>query len=75
VAKSRNETNPLHRTNPAETAEDETIRGTEGKWVLVVDGRVVASSDSIKEVFRAAAKYPPERSVVTRILHGGASFY
>ncbi len=58
-----------------ESVEVEAIRGTEGKWVLVVDGRVVASSDSIKEVFRAAAEYLPERSVVTRILHGGASFH
>lgn len=57
------------------TAETETIRGTEGRWVLVVDGRVVVSSDDIKAVFEEAAKYPRERAVVTKILHWGTSFY
>jgi len=57
------------------SAKVETIRGVEGKWVLVVDGRVVVSSGDIKEVLEEARKYPSEKSVVTRILHGGASFY
>ncbi len=65
----------LSRGIPVKSAEVETIRGIEGKWVLVVDGHVVVSSDNIKEVFEEARKYPSEKSVVTKILHGGASFY
>lgn len=53
----------------------ETVRGTEGEWVLVVNGRVVASSESAEEVFKEAMKYPPEEAMVTKILSGGASFY
>ncbi len=57
---------------PVETGK---VRGVEGKWVLVVNDRVVVSSDSVEMVFREAAKYPPEQVVVTKILSGGASFY
>jgi len=57
---------------PIETGR---VRGVEGKWVLVLNDRVIISSDSAEKVFREATKYPPEQVLVTRILSGGASFY
>jgi GT2 family glycosyltransferase len=60
------------RMKPIETGR---VRGVEGKWVLVLNDRVIVSSDSAEKVFREATEYPPEQVVVTRILSGGASFY
>ena len=50
-------------------------RGIEGQWVVVHKGKVVGSSDDGGEMIRLASKYPPEETVVTKILFAEASFY
>ena len=57
---------------PIETGK---VSGTEGQWVLVVDDEVVASGDDPEALFRAAEKYPEEKTLVTKILSPGTSFY
>jgi hypothetical protein len=52
-----------------------SVTGIAGQWVVVVQGKVVASSDDAGEMFRLAEKYPEEDTVVTKILHPRASFY
>ncbi len=52
-----------------------SVTGIAGQWVVVVQGKVVASSDDAGEMFRLAEKYPDEDTYVTKILYPGASFY
>ena len=52
-----------------------TVTGIPGHWVLVVQGKVIASSEDAGEMLRLAEKYPEEEAYVTKILHPGASFY
>ena len=51
------------------------VEGIEGQWVVVHKGKVVGSSDDGGEMIRLAGKYPPEETVVTKILFAEASFY
>lgn len=51
------------------------VTGPEGRWVVVVKGKVIASSDDALEMFKLAEKYPESDTVVTRILYPQASFY
>ncbi len=51
------------------------VRGVEGKWLVVVKNKVVASSDDAEEMFRVADKYTDEDVVVTKVLSAHASFY
>lgn len=51
------------------------VTGLEGKWLLEVKGKIVASSDRVDEILRRAEKYPPEDVMVTKVLYPGASFY
>lgn len=51
------------------------VRGFDGEWVVVVDGKVVASSDDEEEMFRFANKYSNENVIVTKVLSANASFY
>lgn len=55
------------------TVED--VTGVEGHWIVVVKGKVVASSDDAREMFELAERYPRDDTVVTRVLHPQASFY
>jgi len=52
-----------------------TVTGIAGHWVLVVQGKVIASSEDAGEMFRLAENYPEEDTYVTKILYPGASFY
>jgi len=51
------------------------VEGIEGRWVVVHKGKVVGSSEDGGEMVRLASKYPPEETVLTKILHAEASFY
>lgn len=51
------------------------VEGVEGQWVVVHKGKVVGSSDDGGEMIELAKKYPPEETVVTKILYAEASFY
>ena len=51
------------------------VTGLIGKWILEVDGKIVASSDRVDVVLRLAEKYPVEDTLVTKVLYPGASFY
>ena len=51
------------------------VEGIEGQWVVVHKGKVVGSSDDGGEMIRLASRYPPEETVVTKILFAEASFY
>jgi len=51
------------------------ITGPEGHWAVVVRGDVVASSEDLRKMLELAEKYPPEDTVVTKILYPQASFY
>lgn len=52
-----------------------TVTGIPGHWVLVVQGKVIASSEDAGEMCRLAEKYPEEDTYVTKILYPGASLY
>jgi hypothetical protein len=71
---------PLAGSEEVAKAESESIdlgevSGPEGHWVVVVKGKVVATSEDAYEMLELAEKYPPEDVVVTKILYPGASFY
>ena len=51
------------------------ITGPEGQWIVVVGGKVVASSDNVRKMLDLAEKYPPEDTFVTRVLYPQAYFY
>ena len=52
-----------------------TVSGVPGQWVLVVENKVVASSDDAYEICLLAEKYPEEDAYITKILFPGASFF
>lgn len=58
-----------------ENLEQGDVTGLEGKWILEVKGKIVASSDRVDEILRRAEKYPPEDTLVTKVLYPGASYY
>lgn len=51
------------------------VTGPEGHWVVVVKGKVIASSLDVKEMLRIAEDYPEADTVVTKILYPRASFF
>jgi hypothetical protein len=51
------------------------VTGPEGHWVVVVGGKVVATSGDIQKMLKLAEKYPAADTVVTRILYPQASFF
>jgi hypothetical protein len=51
------------------------ITGPEGHWIVVVKGKVVASSEDAKKMFKLAEKYPRDETIVTRVLFPQASFF
>ena len=63
------------KKDPQESNEPIDATGLEGKWVLEVNGKIVASSDRADVILRRAEKYPAEDVVVTKVLYPGASFY
>lgn len=57
------------------TLDVEDVTGPEGHWVVVVGGRVIATSDNLQEMLRLAEKHPSPDTLVTRILYPQASFF
>lgn len=57
------------------TLDVEDVTGSEGHWVVVVGGRVIATSDNLQEMLRLAEKHPSPDTLVTRILYPQASFF
>jgi hypothetical protein len=51
------------------------VEGIEGQWVVVHKGKVVGSSDDGGAMIKLASRYPPEETVVTKILFAEGSFY
>lgn len=51
------------------------IAGDEGKWLVIVKDKVVASSDSVGEMLKCAEKFAPEDVTITKVLYANASFY
>jgi hypothetical protein len=52
-----------------------TVSGPEGHWVVVVNGKVIASSEDACEMLKLAEKYHSEDVVVTKILYPNASYF
>ena len=51
------------------------VVGPEGHWVVVVEGKVIATSSDLAKMLRLAEKYPAADTVVTRVLYPQASFF
>jgi len=51
------------------------ISGPEGHWLVMVKGRVVASSSDLLEMLKLAEKYPETDTLVTMVLYPRASFF
>ena len=51
------------------------ISGPEGHWLVVVKGKVIASSSDVLEMLRLAEKYPEADTLVTMVLYPHASFF
>lgn len=51
------------------------ISGPVGHWLVVVKGKVIASSLDLQEMLKLAEKYPEEDTLVTMVLYPGASFF
>jgi hypothetical protein len=49
--------------------------GLEGKWVLKVKDKIVASSDKPDEIADLAEKYPVEDTMIMMVPYPGRSFY
>ena len=50
------------------------IEGYEGKWALVVNGKVVRYAERAADLLKIAEEYSGD-VIVTKILHAFASFY
>lgn len=59
----------------SKTIKISEITGPEGQWLVVVKGKVIASSDDPLEMFKLAEKYPEDDTVVSRVLYPHASFF
>ena len=51
------------------------VTGPEGHWLVVVKGKVIASSADVQEMLRLAERFPEADTVVTRVLYPRASFF
>ncbi len=60
---------------PPESPQLNDFTGLEGKWVLEVEGRIVASSDRADQVLELAEEYQENDTIVFMVLYPGRSFY
>ena len=58
-----------------ENSEPMDYTGLEGKWVLKVKDKIVASSDKPDEIADLAEKYPAEDTMIMMVPYPGRSFY
>jgi hypothetical protein len=59
----------------SKTLEVEDVTGPEGHWVVVVRGKVIATSDDLQEMLRLAERHPSADTLVTKVLYPQASFF
>lgn len=59
----------------SETMENEGVAGPEGHWVVVVRGRVIATSTDLQAMLRFAEEHPSPDTIVTKVLYPQASFF
>lgn len=67
--------NPRRLMSVSKAIELEEVVGPEGHWVVVVDGRVIATSSDLAKMLRLAEKHPAVDTVVKRVLYPKASFF
>ena len=58
----------------SKSLEVEEVVGPEGHWVVLVHGKVIATSDDLQEMLRLAEKHPSADTLVTKVLYPQASF-
>jgi hypothetical protein len=51
------------------------VTGPVGHWVVVVGGRVIATSEDLQKMLELAEKYPEAETLVTRVLYPQASYF
>lgn len=66
--------NDLKETDPI-FIDMGTASGPEGHWVVVLKGKVIASSEDVCEMLKLAEKYSSDDVVVTKILYPNASYF
>ena len=59
----------------SENVTIDDISGPEGQWLVVVKGRVIASSSELLDMLKLAEKYPEADTLVTMVLYPRASFF
>ena len=59
----------------SKTIEVGNVIGPEGHWVVVVRGKVIATSEDLQKMLKLAEKYPSPDTLVTRVLYPQASFF
>lgn len=60
---------------PQEGSQLKDFTGLEGKWVLEVEGRIVASSDRPDQILDLAEEYHEKDMMVFMVPYPGRSFY
>lgn len=55
--------------------EAEDVTGPEGHWVVVVRGKIIATSDNLQEMLRLAEENASPDTLVTKVLYPQASFF
>ncbi len=59
----------------SKSLEVEEVVGPEGHWVVLVHGKVIATSNDLQEMLRLAEKHPSADTLVTKVLYPQASFF
>ncbi len=65
----------LTTRDDADRVGEGVIIGAEGQWVIVHQGKVIASDSDMDVILKLADKYPEEEVFITKVLFPGASFY
>ncbi len=65
----------LTKRDGADRIGEEEIIGAEGQWVIVHQGRVIASDSNMGKILKLAERYPEGEVFITKVLFPGASFY
>lgn len=69
------EVTTVRKNLPKRSEKVVDVTGLEGKWILEVKGKIVASSDRVDEILRRAQEYPLKDVMVTRVPYPGVSCY
>jgi len=71
----RMEVTTVRKNLPKKSEKVVDVTGLEGKWILEVKGKIVASSDRVDEILRRAQEYPLKDVMVTKVPYPGVSCY